>query len=138
LRNGHQLAGEFVWFNSYCTPHIYVKSSQQYASREALAVRADVTRWDDQVALFKRAVDTYGQVDVVVANAGVGEIGQFDPFGEIMQKEPSKPTMVTPNVNVTGVLYSEYFTFESIQYVGDRSKLCRGNSNSIETCDVSL
>lgn len=67
-----------------------------------------MTKWDDQVALFKLAVDTYGQVDVVVANAGVGEIGQFDPFSEIMQKEPSKPAMVTPSVNVTGVLYSEY------------------------------
>ena len=82
--------------------------------REALAIRSDVTRWDDQVALFKLAVDTYGRVDIVVANAGVGEIGQFDPFGEIMQKTPSKPTMVTPSVNVTGVLYSAS-TFERIR-----------------------
>ena len=82
--------------------------------REALAIRSDVTRWDDQVALFKLAVDMYGRVDIVVANAGVGEIGQFDPFGEIMQKTPSKPTMVTPSVNVTGVLYSAS-TFERIR-----------------------
>ena len=82
--------------------------------REALAIRSDVTRWDDQVALLKLAVDTYGRVDIVVANAGVGEIGQFDPLGEIMQKTPSKPTMVTPSVNVTGVLYSAS-TFERIR-----------------------
>lgn len=74
---------------------------------DAVAIQADVTKWADQVALFKFAIDTYGRVDVVVANAGVGEIGQFDPFGEIKQKEPTKPVMVTPNVNMTGVLYSE-------------------------------
>lgn len=71
-------------------------------------MRADVTNWADQVALFKFALDTYGQIDIVVANAGVAEVGEFDPFGDIKEKEPTKPIMVTPNVNVTGVLYSEY------------------------------
>ena len=38
----------------------------------ALAVRCDVTEWDDQRALVKRALDAYGRLDVAFANAGFG------------------------------------------------------------------
>jgi NADP-dependent 3-hydroxy acid dehydrogenase YdfG len=38
----------------------------------ALAVRCDVTEWDDQRALVERALDAYGRVDVAFANAGFG------------------------------------------------------------------
>jgi NADP-dependent 3-hydroxy acid dehydrogenase YdfG len=37
-----------------------------------LAVRCDVTEWSDQDALVKRALDEFGQIDVVFANAGFG------------------------------------------------------------------
>jgi NADP-dependent 3-hydroxy acid dehydrogenase YdfG len=38
----------------------------------ALAVRCDVTEWDDQRALIERALDAYARVDVAFANAGFG------------------------------------------------------------------
>jgi len=38
----------------------------------AIAVRCDVTEWDDQQALVERALDAYGRVDVAFANAGFG------------------------------------------------------------------
>ena len=38
----------------------------------ALAVRCDVTEWDDQQALVARALDAFGRVDVAFANAGFG------------------------------------------------------------------
>jgi len=38
----------------------------------AIAVRCDVTEWSDQEALVKRALDTYGRLDVAFANAGFG------------------------------------------------------------------
>jgi NADP-dependent 3-hydroxy acid dehydrogenase YdfG len=38
----------------------------------ALAIRCDVTEWDDQQALVQRALDAYGRVDVAFANAGFG------------------------------------------------------------------
>ena len=38
----------------------------------AIAVRCDVTEWDDQQALFARALDAYGRIDVAFANAGFG------------------------------------------------------------------
>src|SRR6187399_395836 len=38
----------------------------------ALAVRCDVTEWDDQEAMVKTALDAFGRLDVVLANAGFG------------------------------------------------------------------
>jgi len=38
----------------------------------ALAVRCDVTEWEDQEALVARALDAFGRVDVAFANAGFG------------------------------------------------------------------
>src|SRR5215216_1729620 len=39
---------------------------------EAIAVRCDVTEWEDQQALVARALDEYGRIDVAFANAGFG------------------------------------------------------------------
>jgi NADP-dependent 3-hydroxy acid dehydrogenase YdfG len=38
----------------------------------ALAVRCDVTEWTDQETLVTRALDAFGRLDVVFANAGFG------------------------------------------------------------------
>lgn len=38
----------------------------------AVAVRTDVTEWDDNVALVAAATDAFGRVDVAFANAGFG------------------------------------------------------------------
>jgi NADP-dependent 3-hydroxy acid dehydrogenase YdfG len=38
----------------------------------ALAVRCDVTEWQDQQALVRTALDTFGRLDVAFANAGYG------------------------------------------------------------------
>jgi NADP-dependent 3-hydroxy acid dehydrogenase YdfG len=37
-----------------------------------IAVRCDVTSWEDQQALVRQALDTYGRIDVALANAGIG------------------------------------------------------------------
>src|SRR4051794_35254939 len=41
-------------------------------SQRAIAVRCDVSSWDDQQALAQRALDSFGRIDVAFANAGVG------------------------------------------------------------------
>jgi NADP-dependent 3-hydroxy acid dehydrogenase YdfG len=43
-----------------------------------LAVRCDVTEWEDQQALVTRALDEYGRIDVAFANAGFGGGRGFD------------------------------------------------------------
>ncbi len=48
----------------------------------AIAVRCDVTEWDDQQALVARALDAYGRLDVAFANAGFGGPRGFDT-GEV-------------------------------------------------------
>jgi len=48
----------------------------------AIAVRCDVTEWDDQQALVQRAIDAYGRIDVAFANAGFGGPRGFDT-GEV-------------------------------------------------------
>jgi NADP-dependent 3-hydroxy acid dehydrogenase YdfG len=40
--------------------------------RRALAVRCDVTEWDDQQALISTTLDRFGRLDVAFANAGFG------------------------------------------------------------------
>jgi NADP-dependent 3-hydroxy acid dehydrogenase YdfG len=43
-----------------------------------LAVRCDVTEWEDQQRLVQRALDEFGQIDVAFANAGFGGARGFD------------------------------------------------------------
>ena len=43
-----------------------------------IAVRCDVTEWEDQQALVRRALDEYGRIDVALANAGFGAARGFD------------------------------------------------------------
>jgi NADP-dependent 3-hydroxy acid dehydrogenase YdfG len=43
----------------------------------ALAVACDVTEWDQQQAMVSAALDTFGQLDVVFANAGFGATRGF-------------------------------------------------------------
>jgi NADP-dependent 3-hydroxy acid dehydrogenase YdfG len=48
----------------------------------AIAVRCDVTEWDDQEALVQTAMDTFGRLDVAFANAGFGGPRGFEK-GEV-------------------------------------------------------
>ena len=41
-------------------------------AERAIAVRCDVTEWDDQQALAAAALDAFGRIDVAFANAGFG------------------------------------------------------------------
>jgi NADP-dependent 3-hydroxy acid dehydrogenase YdfG len=43
-----------------------------------LAVPCDVTEWEEQEALVQRAMDAYGRIDVVFANAGFGAARGFE------------------------------------------------------------
>jgi NADP-dependent 3-hydroxy acid dehydrogenase YdfG len=45
---------------------------------DGLAVRCDVTEWEDQQALVRRALDELGRIDVAFANAGFGGARGFD------------------------------------------------------------
>src|SRR5690242_21719157 len=46
----------------------------------AVAVCCDVTQWDDQVSLVRWALDAYGRLDAVFANAGFGGPRGFERY----------------------------------------------------------
>jgi NADP-dependent 3-hydroxy acid dehydrogenase YdfG len=64
-----------------------------------LPVRCDVTEWEDQQALVRRALDQYGRIDVAFANAGFGGPRGF---------ERTEPDLMRSMVltNVLGVAYT--------------------------------
>jgi NADP-dependent 3-hydroxy acid dehydrogenase YdfG len=62
-------------------------------------VRCDVTEWEDQQALVRRALDEYGRIDVAFANAGFGGARGFDKG----TPEEWKEMVLT---NVLGVAYT--------------------------------
>jgi NADP-dependent 3-hydroxy acid dehydrogenase YdfG len=48
----------------------------------AIAVKCDVTMWEDQQAMVRRALDDFGRIDVAFANAGFGGPRGFEQ-GEV-------------------------------------------------------
>jgi NADP-dependent 3-hydroxy acid dehydrogenase YdfG len=65
----------------------------------AIARRCDVASWGDQEALFAAALDAYGRVDVVFANAGFGAKRGF------LEETPEQWRSMV-ETNVLGVAYS--------------------------------
>src|SRR3954468_3358069 len=65
----------------------------------ALAVHCDVTSWDDQAALVQRALDAFGRIDVVFANAGFGGPRGFEKH----EPDEMRDMVLT---NVLGVAYT--------------------------------
>jgi len=65
----------------------------------AVAQRADVARWEDQEALTKAALDAFGQIDAVFANAGFGAKRGF------LEETPEQWRSMV-ETNVLGVAYS--------------------------------
>ncbi|KDE08653.1 hypothetical protein MVLG_01112 [Microbotryum lychnidis-dioicae p1A1 Lamole] len=67
----------------------------------------DTSNWDHQLEMFEFACETFGRVDVVVANAGVGEMSQFmkeenlDASGHL-----TRPSILTIDVNLIGALFT--------------------------------
>lgn len=62
----------------------------------AIAIQADVSRFEDVRALFERTIDEFGRVDIVVANAGIWTGDAVDELDESKWQE-------TIDVNLKGV-----------------------------------
>lgn len=70
--------------------------------REALALRCDVTREADVVALFRAADAHFGGVDIAFANAGIA-----DPLPQPLHDYPSEDWHRVMAVNLTGVFHTD-------------------------------
>lgn len=80
--------------------------SAQSGSNSAISAKCDVTSWEDQVALFEAGAKAFGSIDVVLPNAGVSEIGRFDPRLDGDATKLTKPNMKTIDIDLIGVLYT--------------------------------
>lgn len=69
-------------------------------------IRADISSWTEQAALFKQAYDTQGRLDFCGLNAGISD--RDDIFNNITfdpSKPPQEPNVTTIDVNFTGQYY---------------------------------
>jgi len=65
----------------------------------AIAVVCDVSRYSDIEKLVSKTVEHYGQIDVLVNNAGL-----IEPIARIAESDPSKWSLIA-DVNYKGVYY---------------------------------
>jgi len=72
---------------------------KKIGSGEVLALEADVRQYKSQKIAVKKVMDAWGQLDVLVANAGVGH---FAPIDELSIED----WQATIETNLTGVFYS--------------------------------
>lgn len=89
---------------------------------EASSYAGDVTKYEDQEALVKHAVDTFGQVDVFINNAGIeGEVGP------IIDVEPDSIDQVL-DVNIKGVIYGIQAAAKQMKEQGNGGKIINASS----------
>jgi NAD(P)-dependent dehydrogenase (short-subunit alcohol dehydrogenase family) len=97
------------------------RTAKEVAStgRNVLAIRADVTKYDDISRMVQKALSEYGKIDVLVNNAGLSGAYVHYPFEDIPENEWEGML----RTNVTGV-------FLVTQIVG-RTMLARGSGKII-------
>ncbi|KAE8377283.1 hypothetical protein BDV26DRAFT_293366 [Aspergillus bertholletiae] len=84
----------------------------------------DVTSWQSQASAFQKAVEIFGRVDYVVANAGVGENQWMREHRENAGFE--KPDLSVIEVNVTGTLYTASLAVQQFRRQGRNDHGFRG------------
>jgi 3-oxoacyl-[acyl-carrier protein] reductase len=89
-------------------------SAVQAAGAEAIAVRCDVSVVADLDALFHAGIDRFGQLDIVVANAGVEIVNQ--PIADVTEEDFDRLFAI----NTKGA----FFTMQkAAQYVADEGRI---------------
>ncbi|KAF8336383.1 uncharacterized protein EI90DRAFT_2911538 [Cantharellus anzutake] len=82
-----------------------LKGLNESRADSAFYYKVDVTDWDQQVGLFKFAIEKLKRVDYVFANAGIVET-TFLAYTSPTQVEFTKPDLRTIDVNLVGALYT--------------------------------
>lgn len=78
-----------------------VQTLSNSAQNEAqiIGIEADVRNYKDQEKAVKKAIESFGKVDIVIANAG---LGHFAPISELTIEQWNE----TIDTNLTGVFYT--------------------------------
>jgi NADP-dependent 3-hydroxy acid dehydrogenase YdfG len=83
-------------------------ASELGGDERAIAVRCDVGEWEDQEALVRAALDAFGRIDVVFANAGFGGPRGFEKY----EPDEMRSMVLT---NVLGVAYTIRATMAALR-----------------------
>jgi len=84
------------------------KKLAEIGKGEVLGLEADVRDYKSQQKAVQKLMDTWGRIDVLVANAGVGHFG---PIDELSVEEWQQ----TIDTNLSGVFYSIKSTVEALK-----------------------
>jgi len=86
------------------------KAAEQLSadSTRILAIQSDVVNETDEFAAVESLVNKFGQLDVLVANAGVGHFAAIDELSSAQWKE-------TIDTNLTGVFNSVKASIEALK-----------------------
>lgn len=84
------------------------KKLAEIGKGEILGLEADVRDYKSQQKAVQKLMDTWGRIDVLVANAGVGHFG---PIDELSVEEWQQ----TIDTNLSGVFYSIKSTVEALK-----------------------
>ncbi len=91
---------------------IDVKAASEYlngiSAESTLGLVSDVRNYDDQLKAVQQAVAKFGQLDFLIANAGVGHFGNIIDLSPDQWKE-------TIDINLTGVFNSVKASLEQIK-----------------------
>ena len=81
---------------------------QKLNSENADGIAADVRKMEDMETAVKRITDNWGQLDVVIANAGVGHFGSIEDLSSEKWNE-------TIDINLTGVFNTIKASIEGLK-----------------------
>lgn len=93
------------------------KAKQKLGNQNVLALQSDVRNYEDEVKAVEAIVAEFGQLDIVIANAG---LGKFAPVDELSLEDWN--AMI--DTNLTGVFHTMKATVEQL-------KATKGNYISI-------
>ena len=84
------------------------KAKEILGSVNVLAIQSDVRNFEDEVKTVKEIVSTFGQLDIVIANAG---LGRFAPVDQLSLEDWN--AMI--ETNLTGVFHTLKATVEQLK-----------------------
>lgn len=86
-----------------CEPPLEDTASS--AQQQFTFQKTDVSKWDELLALFKKAMELHGRIDHVYANAGIGPKTDYVSNLQLDDNgDPREPTSLTLDINLKGVI----------------------------------
>lgn len=84
------------------------RAKQELGSKNILALQADVRNFDDEFKAVEKIIATFGKLDIVIANAG---LGKFAPVDELSLEDWN----VMIDTNLTGAFHTLKATVEQLK-----------------------